>query len=101
MIDFKATLLDGAYHDVDSSVLAFEIAVRAAFKEGMAKAGPQLPEPIMKVEVVTPDKSLGAILGNLIRRSGPSSGMDHCGQPQALEAAVPPRKNMRAGNTTR
>src|SRR3546814_11130424 len=70
MIDFKATLLDGAYHDVDSSVLAFEIAARAAFKEGMAKAGPQLLEPIMKVEVVTPDEYMGDIIGDLNSRRG-------------------------------
>src|SRR5690606_38984075 len=55
VIDFKVTLVDGAYHDVDSSVLAFEIAARAAFKEGIAKAKPALLEPIMKVEVVTPE----------------------------------------------
>src|SRR3546814_571531 len=74
MIDFKATLLDGAYHDVDSSVLAFEIAARAAFKEGMAKAGPQLLEPIMKVEVVTPDEYMGDIIGDLNSRRGQVSG---------------------------
>src|SRR3546814_19696104 len=76
MIDFKATLLDGAYHDVDSSVLAFEIAARAAFKEGMAKAGPQLLEPIMKVEVVTPDAYMGDIIGDLNSSRGQVSGLD-------------------------
>ena len=61
-IDFKATLYDGAYHDVDSSVLAFEIAARAAFREGIAKAGPVLLEPMMKVEVESPEDFLGSII---------------------------------------
>jgi elongation factor G len=56
MIDFKATLYDGAYHDVDSSALAFEIAARAAFREGIPKCGPALLEPMMRVEVVTPEQ---------------------------------------------
>ena len=65
-IDFKATLTDGAYHDVDSSALAFEIAARAAFREGMPKAGPCLLEPIMKVEVVTvPEEYMGDVIGDL------------------------------------
>ena len=61
-IDFKATLNDGAYHDVDSSVLAFEIAARAAFREGMAKANPVLLEPMMKVEVITPEEYMGDVI---------------------------------------
>src|SRR5690606_35503800 len=89
MIDFKATLLDGAYHDVDSSVLAFEIAARAAFKEGMAKAGPQLLEPIMKVEVVTPDEYMGDIIGDLNSRRGQVSGMDQRGNARVVDAMVP------------
>ena len=65
MIDYKVTLFDGAYHDVDSSVLAFEIAARAAFREGVPKADPRLLEPIMKVEVVTPEEYMGDIIGDL------------------------------------
>src|SRR3546814_14358251 len=89
MIDFKATLLDGAYHDVDSSVLAFEIAARAAFKEGMAKAGPQLLEPIMTVEVVTPDAYMGDIIGGLNSRRGQVSGMEQRGNARVVDAMVP------------
>ena len=89
MIDFKATLLDGAYHDVDSSVLAFEIASRAAFKEGMVKAGPQLLEPMMKVEVVTPDEYMGDIIGDLNSRRGQVSGMDQRGNARVVDAMVP------------
>jgi elongation factor G len=66
----KFTLVDGGYHDVDSSALAFEIAAKAAFKEGMAKAGPQLLEPMMKVEVVTPEEYMGDIIGDLNSRRG-------------------------------
>jgi elongation factor G len=89
MIDFKATLTDGAYHDVDSSVLAFEIAARAAFKEGMAKAGPVLLEPVMKVEVVTPDDYMGDIIGDLNSRRGQVSGMDQRGNARVVDAMVP------------
>ncbi|HSO41299.1 MAG TPA: elongation factor G, partial [Rhodospirillales bacterium] len=76
MIDFKAVLFDGASHDVDSSVLAFEIASRAAYREGIAKAGPKLLEPLMRVEVVTPDDYMGDIIGDLNSRRGQISGMD-------------------------
>ena len=89
VIDFKATLTDGAFHDVDSSVLAFEIASRAAFKEGMAKAGPQLLEPMMKVEVVTPDEYMGDIIGDLNSRRGQVSGMDQRGNARVVDAMVP------------
>ncbi|EDP62460.1 elongation factor Tu [alpha proteobacterium BAL199] len=89
MIDFKVSLIDGAYHDVDSSVLAFEIAARAAFKEGVAKAGPQLLEPIMKVEVVTPDEYMGDIIGDLNSRRGQVSGMDQRGNARVVDAMVP------------
>ena len=70
MLGVKATLIDGAYHDVDSSVLAFEIAARAAFREGAQKAGAQLLEPIMKVEVVTPEDYVGDVIGDLNSRRG-------------------------------
>ena len=88
-IDFKATLLDGAYHDVDSSVMAFEIAARAAFREGMAKAGPKLLEPVMKVEVVTPEDYMGDIIGDLSSRRGQVSSMDARGNARVVNAMVP------------
>ena len=88
-IDFKITLIDGAYHDVDSSALAFEIAARAAFREGMQKAGPVLLEPIMKVEVVTPDDYLGDVIGDLNSRRGQILGMDQRGNARVVEASVP------------
>jgi elongation factor G len=87
--DFKATLIDGAYHDVDSSVLAFEIAARAAFREGMPKAGPKLLEPMMKVEVVTPEEYMGDIIGDLNSRRGNVSGMDQRGNARVVSAQVP------------
>lgn len=89
MIDFKATLIDGAYHDVDSSVLAFEIAARAAFREGMAKAGPRLLEPIMKVEVVTPEEYTGDVIGDLNSRRGQITGMDQQASARVVAAMVP------------
>ena len=88
-IDFKATLRDGAYHDVDSSVMAFEIAARAAFREGMAKAAPKLLEPIMKVEVVTPEDYLGDVIGDLSSRRGNVQGMDQRGNARVVNALVP------------
>src|SRR5690349_15472313 len=89
VIDFKATLIDGAYHDVDSSVLAFEIAARAAFKEGLAKAQCKLLEPIMKVEVVTPDDYMGDCIGDLNSRRGQILGMEARGNAQVIDAMVP------------
>ncbi|MEW5727146.1 MAG: elongation factor G [Pseudomonadota bacterium] len=89
MIDFKATLTDGAYHDVDSSVLAFEIASRAAFREGIAKAGPKLLEPMMKVEVVTPEDYMGDVIGDLNSRRGQVNGMDQRGNARVITAMVP------------
>lgn len=88
-IDFKVTLTDGAYHDVDSSALAFEIAARAAFKEGMQKAGPVLLEPVMKVEVVTPEAHMGDVIGDLNSRRGQISGMDTRGNASVVNAMVP------------
>jgi elongation factor G len=89
MIDYKVTLYDGAYHDVDSSVLAFEIAARAAFREGVPKADPRLLEPIMKVEVVTPEDYMGDIIGDLNSRRGQVSGMDQRGNARVVDAFVP------------
>ncbi len=89
MIDFKATVIDGASHDVDSSVLAFEIASRAAFREGIPKAAPVLLEPMMKVEVVTPEEYMGDIIGDLNSRRGAVQGMDSRGNAQVINAMVP------------
>jgi elongation factor G len=89
VIDFKVTLIDGAYHDVDSSVLAFEIAARAAFKEGLAKAACKLLEPIMKVEVVTPEDYMGDCIGDLNSRRGQIQGMEARGNAQVINAMVP------------
>jgi elongation factor G len=88
-IDFRARLIDGAYHDVDSSVLAFEIAARAAFREGIPKAGPVLLEPIMKVEAVTPEEYMGDIIGDLNSRRGQISDMDQRGNARVITANVP------------
>ena len=89
LIDFKATLIDGASHDVDSSVMAFEIAARAAFREGIPKCAPRLLEPIMRVEVVTPEDYMGDIIGDLNSRRGNVSGMDQRGNARVINAMVP------------
>ncbi|MFC4624811.1 elongation factor G [Daeguia caeni] len=89
MLGVKATLVDGAYHDVDSSVLAFEIAARAAFREGAQKAGAQLLEPIMKVEVVTPEDYVGDVIGDLNSRRGQISGTESRGIATVVNAMVP------------
>ena len=89
LIDFKATLIDGAYHDVDSSVLAFEIAAKAAFKEGIPRCNPKLLEPIMSVEVVTPEEYMGDIIGDLNSRRGSISGMERRANAQVISATVP------------
>ncbi|MYM56067.1 elongation factor G [Thalassovita mangrovi] len=89
VIDFKVALIDGAYHDVDSSVLAFEIAARAGMREGLKKAGAKLLEPIMKVEVITPDEYTGGIIGDLTSRRGQVSGQENRGNAIAIDANVP------------
>jgi elongation factor G len=89
VIDFKVSLVDGGYHDVDSSALAFEIAARAAFKEGIAKAGPKLLEPLMRVEVVTPENYMGDVIGDLNSRRGHITGMDQRGNARVINAMVP------------
>ncbi|WP_337189118.1 elongation factor G [Phenylobacterium sp.] len=89
LIDFKATLIDGAFHDVDSSVLAFEIASRAAFKELRDKGAPKLLEPIMAVEVVTPEEYLGSVIGDLNGRRGQIQGQDVRGNAIVINAFVP------------
>jgi len=89
VIDYKAQLVDGAYHEVDSSVMAFEIASRAAFREMCMKAGPVLLEPIMKVEVVTPEDFFGGVTGDLNARRGQIVGTEMRGNAQVIQAMVP------------
>jgi elongation factor G len=89
VVDFKVRLVDGAYHDVDSSVMAFEIAAKAAFREAVQKAGPQLLEPMMKVEVVTPEEYMGDIIGDLNSRRGQVNAMDSRGNAKVISALVP------------
>ncbi|MFC3087978.1 elongation factor G [Tabrizicola soli] len=89
VIDFKVQLVDGAFHDVDSSVLAFEIASRAAMREGLKKAGAKLLEPIMKVEVVTPEEYTGGVIGDLTSRRGMVTGQDSRGNANVINAMVP------------
>jgi elongation factor G len=85
----KATLYDGAYHEVDSNVMCFEIAARAAFREGMRQADAKILEPIMKVEVVTPEEYMGDIIGDLNSRRGIVNGMDQRGNARVIDAKVP------------
>ena len=89
VIDFEAEVHDGAYHDVDSSVLAFEIASRAAFREAVGKAGPKLLEPMMKVEVVTPEDYMGDIIGDLNSRRGQIEKMEDRGNAKVVSSVVP------------
>ncbi len=89
IIDFTVTLYDGAYHDVDSSAIAFEIAGRGAMREVAERSGIKLLEPIMKVEVVTPEDYLGDVIGDLNSRRGQIQGTDTRGNAQAVEANVP------------
>ena len=89
VIDFEAEVHDGAFHDVDSSVLAFEIASRAAFREAVGKAGPKLLEPMMKVEVVTPEDYMGDIIGDLNSRRGQIEKMEDRGNAKVVSAVVP------------
>ncbi|MBV8796996.1 MAG: elongation factor G [Hyphomicrobiales bacterium] len=89
VVDVKATLIDGSYHDVDSSALAFEIASRAAFREGLQKGGSVLLEPIMKVEVVTPEEHTGYVMGDLLSRRGQVQGQDMRANAVVINAMVP------------
>jgi len=89
VIDLKVALTDGKYHEVDSSALAFEIAARAAMKEGLMKAGPKLLEPVMKVEVVTPRDYMGDVIGDLNSRRGRITGQDQRGNAEVINAMVP------------
>jgi len=89
LIDYKVTLVDGAYHDVDSSVMAFAIVVRTAFRELVMSAKPKLLEPIMRVEVVTPEDYVGDVMGDLNRRRGHITGTELRGNAQVVGAMVP------------
>ncbi len=89
VIDFKVQLIDGAFHDVDSSVLAFEIAARLGMREGIRAANPKLLEPVMKVEVVTPEEYTGGIIGDLTSRRGQVQGQDTRGNAIVIDAFVP------------
>jgi elongation factor G len=89
VVDLKVTLVDGAYHDVDSSALAFEIASRAALREALQKGGSVLLEPIMKVEVVTPEDYTGSVIGDLNSRRGQIHGQDMRGNANVINAMVP------------
>ena len=88
-VDFRATLFDGSYHDVDSNALTFEIAAKACFREGIRKAGPVLLEPVMKVEVVTPGDYLGDVIGDINRRRGSIQDQLERGANIAVVATVP------------
>jgi elongation factor G len=89
MVDVKVTLLDGAYHDVDSSELAFKIAGSMAFKDGARRAGPVLLEPMMAVEVTTPEDFLGEVIGDLNSRRGLVQSMDERAGARVIKALVP------------
>ncbi|MBV8833849.1 MAG: elongation factor G, partial [Acidobacteriaceae bacterium] len=88
-VDFKATLVDGKYHEVDSSALAFEIAAKASFREGMRKAGPIILEPVMDVEVTTPQDHVGDVVGDLNRRRGIIQAQESAGSTVIVRAHVP------------
>ena len=89
VVDFSVALVDGAYREAGSSVLDFEVAARAAFQEGMRKAGPVLLEPVMRVEVLTPEDYMGDIIGDLSSRRGQISGMDQRGAARSIDAMAP------------
>jgi len=89
VIDFKVALIDGKFHDVDSSVMAFEIAARMGMREGLRKAGAKLLEPVMKVEVVTPEEYTGSIIGDLTSRRGQVQGQEPRGNAIVLDSFVP------------
>jgi len=89
VIDFKVALIDGKFHDVDSSVLAFEIAGRMGMREGMRKAGAKMLEPVMKVEVICPEEYTGNVIGDLTSRRGQVTGQENRGNAIAIDAMVP------------
>ena len=88
-VDFRVTVIDGSYHEVDSSEMAFKIAGSMAFKEGMRKAAPILMEPIMRVEIVLPEEYLGDVMGNVSSRRGNLLGMETVNGSQEIKAEIP------------
>src|SRR5918996_515252 len=101
IVDFEVHLLDGKYHDVDSSALAFEITGRGAMREAAQKAGIKILEPMMKVEVVTPEQYLGDVIGDLNSRRGQVQGQDSRGNAMAVQAGVPLANMFGYGNQLR
>ena len=89
MVDFKATVYDGSYHEVDSSEMAFKIAGSLAFKDGMKKANPVLLEPIMKVEIVTPEDYFGDLMGNVSSRRGTILGTEDRNGSKVIDSFIP------------
>ena len=89
MESLKVTLYDGSFHNVDSDALSFEIAAKAAFRNALPKAKPILLEPIMKIEVITPEENMGDIVGDLNRRRGQIQGMEDRGGAKAVKGIVP------------
>jgi elongation factor G len=89
VVDIRVELIDGSYHDVDSSEMAFKIAGSMAFKNAMQRAKPKLLEPVMAVEVVTPEEYLGDVMGNLNQRRGRVEHLEPRGNAQAVRARVP------------
>ena len=89
VVDIKITLVDGSYHDVDSSEMAFKVAGSMAFKEASKRAKPVLLEPVMAVEVVTPEEYMGDVIGNINSRRGQIEGMEPRGNAQVIRAKVP------------
>lgn len=89
MVDFRATVYDGSYHEVDSSEMAFKIAGSLAFKDGMKKANPVLLEPIMKVEIVTPEDYFGDLMGNVSSRRGTILGTEDRNGSKVIDSFIP------------
>jgi len=89
LLDVKVTLVDGGFHAVDSSAIAYELAARAAYRQSMPKAGPQLMEPIMKIDVFTPDEHVGDVIGDLNRRRGMIQGQDSASTGVRVKATAP------------
>ena len=89
VVDIKVTLVDGSYHDVDSSEMAFKVAGSMAFKEASKRAKAVLLEPVMAVEVVTPEEYMGDVIGNINSRRGQIEGMEPRGNAQVIRAKVP------------
>jgi elongation factor G len=89
LVGLKVVLTDGSYHAVDSDALSFEICARNAFREALGKCNPVLLEPIMKIEVITPEQNMGDVVGDLNRRRGQIEGMDSKGTAQVIKAKVP------------